>query len=197
VFQWLVWDDGFRPAAAAARADQMGIDAALSPWWGGDPSRPAAGFDLSLGGEIGDFDFVRARLGLDAVLPLPADARLDLSARGGVASENAPPQRLWILGGPASLRGFAPGVAAGPAFLSGRIELRRPLSIWRWTGAVDLALFADGGWAGERGGVRWTDALASAGAGLSLLDGVLRVDAARSWKGPRASRVDVYFGGRR
>ncbi len=197
LFHWWGWDDGLRAATLAARAAQAGLEAMISPWWGGDPTRPAGGFELALHGERGDFDFARVRVGLRAVVPLPASARLDLSAGAGRTDGAAPPQRRWILGGPTSLRGFAPGIAVGPTFLSGRAELTRPLRELPWVRAVDLTLFADGSWAGETGRVRWTDAIASAEVGLSILDGVLRLDAAWGWKGPAGRRLDLYFGGPR
>lgn len=199
LFHWWGWDDGFRPATLAARADQAGLEAMLSPWWGGDPTRPAAGLQLALHGERGDFDFARVRIGLRAIVPLPASVRLDLSAGAGQTGGEAPPQRLWMLGGPASLRGFAPGIATGSAFWSGRAEVTRPLRELRWIRAVDLTLFADGGSAGEPSRGRWTNGptIASAGVGLSILDGALRLDSAWGWKGPPGRRLDLYFGGRR
>lgn len=61
--------------------------------------------------------------------------------------------------------------------------------------ALSLALFADGGWAGERDQIRWDAAVASVGIGLSVLDGILRLDAAWGWKGPSGRRVDLYLDG--
>ena len=41
----------------------------------------------------------------------------------------------------------------------------------------------------------WDDAVASWGVGLSLLDGIARLDAAWGWKGPSGHRVDLYLDG--
>ena len=199
LFHWLGWDNGFRPATSAARAEQAGVEAMVSPWWGSDPTRPAAGFQLALDGERGDFDFARIRMELRALVPLPANVRLDLSAGAGQTGGEAPPQRRWMLGGPASLRGFAPGIATGSAFWSGRAEVTRPLRELRWLRAVDLTLFMDGGSAAEPLRGRWTNGptFGSAGVGLSILDGALRLDSGWGWKGPPGRRLDLYFGGRR
>jgi hypothetical protein len=195
LFEWFGWDDGFRPALPAARADQAGIELSLSPWWGRDPMRPGGGVELHLQGERGDFDFERVRAGARAVLPLPAGSRLAMSVDGGTTWGDAPPQRTWVLGGPASLRGFPPGVVVGPSFLKGRSELVIPLSGVPAARAVGLAVFVDGGWAGVRDAVRWDASVASAGVGLTVLDGVLRLDAAWGWKGPAGRRLDLYLDG--
>jgi hypothetical protein len=43
--------------------------------------------------------------------------------------------------------------------------------------------------------VRWSDAVASAGAGFSVLDGIIRLDLARGLQGPRSWRLDFYLDG--
>jgi hypothetical protein len=37
--------------------------------------------------------------------------------------------------------------------------------------------------------------VASAGVGLSILDGILRLDAAWGWHGPEGRRLDLYLDG--
>jgi hypothetical protein len=69
----------------------------------------------------------------------------------------------------------------------GRLELARAMP---WG---NLALFSDWGWAGDRtniaaGARRW-----SAGAGLSLLDGLVRLDLARALREPRGFRLDLHL----
>jgi hypothetical protein len=195
VMRQLGWDGGFRVGAPGFHADQAGVELTLSPWWGADPMRPGAGVEIGLQAERGDFDFERARLALRASLPLLAGSRLALSASGGTSWGSPSPQRLWTLGGPTSLRGFAPGVRIGPTFLSGRGELVVPLSRVPAARAVGLALFMDGGWAGGRDRIRWDEAIASAGVGLSILDGILRLDAAWGWHGQEGRRLDLYLDG--
>lgn len=195
VFHAVGWDDGFRGAAPATRADQAGVEVGLSPAWGHDPEEASANLDLFLQAERGDFDFRRGRLQGRVSLPLARSGRLALALGGGATRGDAPPQRRFILGGPFSLRGFAPGVAAGPAFGSVRAELIGPVPEVVRARGVRLALFADGGWAGDSDAFRWGDAVASWGVGVSILDGILRLDAARSWKGPSGHRVDLYLDG--
>jgi hypothetical protein len=195
LFHWVGWDDGFRDAAPAVPADQLGVELTVSPWWGQDPQRPGGGVELHLQGERGDFEFGRARLHARAALPLWRGAKLALAAGGGTTFGDAPAQRRWILGGPFSLRGFEPGALAGPSFLSGRAEMMAPLRRVRGGSALRLAFFTDAGWAGERDAVDWDGAKASAGVGLSVLDGILRLDVARGWKGGSDWRVDLYLDG--
>ncbi|MNC95685.1 hypothetical protein D3C83_128650 [compost metagenome] len=70
-----------------------------------------------------------------------------------------------------------------------------PLSRVPAARAVGLALFMDGGWAGSRSRIRWDESVASAGVGLSVLDGILRLDAAWGWHGQEGRRLDLYLDG--
>ncbi|HEX8695729.1 MAG TPA: hypothetical protein VF746_25160, partial [Longimicrobium sp.] len=58
---------------------------------------------------------------------------------------------------------------------------------------VRLALFSDAGWAGDRG--EWSSGrpLWSAGAGVSFLQGVVRVDLARALRSPTGWRMELYL----
>jgi len=68
-----------------------------------------------------------------------------------------------------------------------RAELAKTFSF----GAVSV--FSDVGWAGDRDRMRWKDSLYSVGSGLSLLDGLIRVDAAWGLRAPKGLRLDVYL----
>ena len=195
VLGWIGWDTGFRPQPVAEPADQMGIELTWWPRWGEDPSQPSVQVDVHVQAERGDHDFERARVTLSGQLPLPLRSGLAAEAGVGTSRGPAPLQRLWWLGGPATLRGFAPGVLAGRSFLRGRLELFHDLTTLPWARATSLVAFADGAWAGERRRIRWADAVASAGIGLRLLGGVLRLEAAWEWKGPAARRLDLYVDG--
>jgi len=52
-----------------------------------------------------------------ALLLLPVAASV---ASPGTTRGDTPPQRLWMLGGPVSLRWYAPEVVTGRTFVSGR-----------------------------------------------------------------------------
>jgi len=84
------------------------------------------------------------------------------------------------------VRGFDGAFRSGPDLLRGRLELGtdRP--------AVRLALFSDAGWAGTFP-VEDTDRfLVSAGVGASFLDGLLRVDLARTLQPVRRWRLEAH-----
>jgi hypothetical protein len=78
----------------------------------------------------------------------------------------------------------------GTSLLRARGELARHFAF----GAV--ALFADAGWAGDRAAVEIGDGLASIGLGLSLVDGLIRLDGAWGLRGPgRDFRMELYLDG--
>ncbi|MDP2957808.1 MAG: hypothetical protein Q8N53_15385, partial [Longimicrobiales bacterium] len=58
-----------------------------------------------------------------------------------------------------------------------------------------VSVFGDGGWAGERGAFALDEALTSAGVGLSLVDGLIRADAAWGLRSPRGFRLELVLDG--
>jgi hemolysin activation/secretion protein len=82
-------------------------------------------------------------------------------------------QRAWHIGGPATLRGYDFGAAAGQSFWTARGEVGVGFRIVRLVG------FSDVGWAGHRDDLRAGAPLRSFGVGASFLDGVMRFDVAR------------------
>jgi hypothetical protein len=115
-------------------------------------------------------------------------------AAGGIVGD-APVQRLFYVGGLQSVRGqwaapsnAARGVAAGfvgDAFWLGRTELGLNRT------GVRPALFYDLGWAGPRADFGTGRAISGAGAGVSLLDGLIRTDVSRGIWPERRWRVDL------
>lgn len=179
----------FRENLRADAGWEVGGLVTLAPWWGTDPRLPRGGVELTLQGAGGDFQYVRASLMGRTVLPLSGDLRLALEAGAGTSWGSPPPQRLWLLGGSRSLRGFAPATSAGTSFGRTRGEVARRFAF----GTVSF--FSDVGWAGDRAAVRWDDALASVGLGFSLVDGLIRLDGARAVHGGRDFRLDFYLDG--
>jgi hypothetical protein len=159
----------------------------LMPRWGTDPSLARGGLDFTLQGGFGEADFARASLLGRVVLPLPADLRVGLEAGAGTSWGAPPPQRLWYVGGSRSLRGYEPRVGVGTSFGRARGELTRRHRF----GAVSL--FSDLGWAGAAGDARFEDALLSVGMGLTLLDGLIRMDGAYALRAPRGLRLDFHL----
>ena len=179
----------FRDNLRADAGWDVGALVTLAPWWGTDPRLPQGGVEFTVQGAGGDFEYARAALRGRTLLPLQGDVRVALEAAGGTSWGTPPLQRRWFLGGAPSLRGFAPATLAGTSFVRTRAEVARRFAF----GA--LSLFSDAGWAGDRADVRWDDTLASVGVGLSLSDGLIRLDGARAVRGGRAFRLDFYLDG--
>ncbi|NIQ53921.1 MAG: hypothetical protein GWN71_11065, partial [Gammaproteobacteria bacterium] len=102
-------------------------------------------------------------------------------------------QRLWYLGGVGTLRGYGSGVASGGAHLRGRVELLRSFV----ESAAAVSLFGDIGWAGAPDGftldAAMEQALYSVGAGVTVMEGLIRMDLARGLVDPEGWRVEVYL----
>ncbi len=182
-------DWAFRDNLLAREGWELGGEVILSPWWGTDPRSPQGGLALGVRGAGGDWSYARASLVGRAALPLPEDLRLGLEIGGGTSWGDPPPQRLWLVGGPATLRGYDPRTQMGRAFGRARAELARLFPF----GAVSV--FSDAAGAGGRGPMRLEDALLSAGVGLSLVDGLIRMDAAWGLRAPRGFRLELYLDG--
>jgi len=180
-------EHAFRPNLAADDADLLGASLALSPWWGRDPLAPQAGVEYLAEAATGDHRFVRSRVTGRTILPLGRRHRFGLEAAAGESWGTTPVQYHWFLGGPETLRGYGGSAAAGPTFARGRAELARGTP----TGAITL--FADAGWAGERSAFATDDVLVAAGVGTSLLDGLLRLDLARSLTHEKGWRLELYL----
>ncbi|MDX1494259.1 MAG: hypothetical protein R3253_09380, partial [Longimicrobiales bacterium] len=96
-------------------------------------------------------------------------------------------QRLWYVGGPRTLRGYAPLRMGGEDMLRGRAEVARGFTYG------GLSLFSDYAWAGDYEGFQPGDGFYSVGVGLSLVDGLIRFDVGYGLKEPRDVRVDFYL----
>jgi hypothetical protein len=182
-------DRAFRPNLAAERADQVGASVLLRLDRGMNPTGFRWATQLFTEGSAGTFRFVRPSLALSASTPLPARLLGAVEVAGGTSWGELPAQSGWYLGGSGSVRGYAPLSAGGNAFWRARAEVSNPLPAVRWV------LFSDAGWAGPRDDVRIDPLLLSAGAGVSLLDGLIRFDVARALRGERQWRAELYLDG--
>lgn len=181
---------GFRDNLQATEGWEYGGSVSLRPWWGTDPRLAQGGLDLTLQAGDGDWRYAQASLEGRAALPLADRLRLGLEAGGGTSWGDPPPQRYFLLGGPRTLRGYAPRTTGGVTYLRARTELARHFDF----GAV--ALFGDAGWgATERRAPVADEVLYSVGAGLSILDGLIRLDGAWGLREPRGFRLDLYLDG--
>ncbi|HSU15082.1 hypothetical protein [Longimicrobium sp.] len=181
-------DFDFRPNVNADRADQAGAALTLRPLADRDVLGVRWGLALGMDASAGTFRFARPSATLrGGTSLLGLDAALEGAA--GTSLGDVPAQSLWRLGGAATLRGYDGSSAAGTAFWRGRGELARG------TGAARLALFSDVGWAGARGDFAAAHPLWSVGAGVSVLDGLFRVDLARALRSPTGWRLELYMDG--
>jgi hypothetical protein len=189
------WKDSwaFRPNIEADEGWEYGGVLDLNPWWGSDPMLAQGGFDLHVQGghfahrDSASTDYLRASLVGRAVVPLPGSLRLALEGGGGTSWGDPTVQRMWYIGGPRTLRGYSPRLAGGTAFVRGRGELARAFSF----GSVSL--FSDWGWAGDRDAVELSDGFTAVGAGLSILDGLIRMDGGFGLTEPTGFRLDLYL----
>lgn len=183
-----VFDKGhvFRPNIAADPADEVGADIVLRTAHGLNPEGLRWGAELAVNSATGTFDFARPGLTLNLGLPLPRRLYGSLEVGAGTSVGTVPIQSLWYLGGPATLRGYGGAAAAGDAFWRARAELAAGIPGFR------LAVFSDAGWAGSRNAFTSRNALISAGAGVSVLDGLIRLDLARALRSPTGWRADLY-----
>ncbi|HEY0810141.1 MAG TPA: ShlB/FhaC/HecB family hemolysin secretion/activation protein, partial [Longimicrobiales bacterium] len=94
---------------------------------------------------------------------------------------------LWYIGGAGTVRGYDGGEMIGETFWRARAEIGYGLPAFR------LVAFGDAGWAGARDEFSKGKPLLSAGAGLSMLDGLLRFDVARALREPKGWGVVLYF----
>ena len=173
----------------AEDVDLVGFDARVRAQAGRDPERIVLAASAWLEAATGDRSYLRFAGEGSLHVPLfrPLAAAVALSA--GSTAGTLPAQRQWFLGGVETLRGFPGGALRGSAFWLGRLELSTRDPGIRFLG------FLDAGWAGDRADVRFDDPALAAGVGVSALDGLLRLDVARSLRGrdPDAWRVYLSF----
>jgi hypothetical protein len=180
----------FPENAEADRATQYGAGLTLRTSHGQNPLGFRWGADLGVEAASGTFDYTRPFLTLRAAAPLPGRFIAALEASGGTAFGTLAEQHLWRLGGPTSLRGYAPSTSIGESFWRARGEIGT-----QFPGAR-LVLFSDAGIAGDIDGLFKRRPLLSAGAGVSLMDGLFRLDLARATRAPTGWRLTLYVDGK-
>ena len=177
------------PARGATAA---GAAARWRGGWGDDASAWRVRADARAEAAAGTFAYVRPALDLTAERRLPAAVRLRAGVGAGTALGALPPQRWWNVGGWQTVRGATAGSRRGDAFWLGRAEAQ-----WDGWARAQPVVFADAGWAGPRAAwgsaFRRSAGVHGAGVGVALLNGLLRVDAARGGGvGGRPWRVEGY-----
>ena len=182
-------DHVFAPNIEASRADQYGGVLTLRRDFGLNPAAVRGGVELRGRAETGTFEFTQPALTLRASAPMPARLTLGIEGSAGTTFGDVPAQSIWYLGGYTTIRGYDYAVLAGDTYWRSRAELATSFPAFR------LALFSDAGWAGGRDDFDVSRPLVSGGAGVSLLDGIVRIDVARALRSPTGWRVHLYTGG--
>jgi len=179
-----------RPNIEAIPATQFGIDVSRWRSWGGaDPRRPRIRLEGAAELATGTFSYLRPELLGSVTVPLGGRWDAALAAGGGTSVGELPPQREWAVGGVRSVRGYRPGEQRGNAHLRGRLEVGRGVP------AARLIAFTDAGWAGARNDILAGGAAWSAGVGVGLLDGLVRVDLARGLRPDAGWRLHLSLDG--
>ena len=177
----------FEPNLAATRGVYEGARLRYISTLGLDPQAFSLLSDFRLEAAHGDTGtYGRAALDLTASHGVGRGA-LALTLAGGTSVGPLPTQRNWFLGGTQTVRGERPGAEVGNAFWMARMEVALNNSI------VRPVLFSDFGWAGDRTNLSHIGVpMSGAGAGFSVMDGLVRFDIARGINPERMWRVDTY-----
>ncbi|HEY9479323.1 MAG TPA: hypothetical protein VIP79_04510 [Gemmatimonadaceae bacterium] len=181
-------DTRFIDNIIADDATIVGFESALRGSYGDDPSGWRATTILRAELGAGSFDYTRGSV--EATLSHAIGERLVGAITGSVGASGGtlPVQRLWYLGGPHTVHGQGPGTAVGDAYWFGRAELG-----WG-TSKLRPIVFGDIGWAGDRHDWRHPGRpISGAGAGASVLDGLIRFDISRGINPDRGWRTDMYL----
>jgi hypothetical protein len=178
----------FIPNIVARRGNYYGGAFNLRGRHGQDPDGFRVQSELRLEAATGDSTYGRGALELDFSQGLgPVAAGLTLS--GGTSAGSLPAQRMWYLGDPYTIRGQSPDtLQRGNAYWFTRFEVGSTRRAFR------PVIFGDLGWTGDR--TRMDEVgrpMSGVGLGFSMLDGLLRLDAARGLFPRRQWRVDMYL----
>ncbi|HEX7018380.1 MAG TPA: ShlB/FhaC/HecB family hemolysin secretion/activation protein [Gemmatimonadaceae bacterium] len=162
------------PNVVAAEAWFSGAAVRLTHQYGLDPRGFRVLSDLRLEAAASDSSYARGALDLTASHGLGALVAA-VTTSGGSSAGALPPQRRWFLGGVQTVRGQRPDTAqSGNAYWLARAELGTNNT------AVRPTVFGDLGWVGNRRTISDIGRpMSGVGAGLSFLEGLVRVDLAR------------------
>jgi hypothetical protein len=182
-------EDTLRLNRSALEGTWLGAEGGLRGHRGSDPGGLRVFGDVRgevAVGEGGGYQRVRLSGGGARSLG-PMELGMEVGAGSGWG--DLPPQRSFLLGGPSTLRGYRSGALPGESFWFGRLEAARGLPSAR------LSLFNDWGWAGSRTDFGSGRPQRAVGAGISILDGLWRMDLARRLGEDSGWRLHVYFDG--
>ncbi len=155
--------------------------------FGLDPHGFRALTDVKVEGGAGTFDYARGsfQTTVSRGLGRALDGALTLGA--GTSGGALPIQKQYFVGGVQTVRGQRAGAAIGDAFWMTSAEVG--------TSAIGIRkiLFADLGWAGSRENFSKPGRpLSGAGAGVSFMDGLVRLDVAKGIYPEKSVRANLY-----
>lgn len=181
----------FIPNIAASRSIWAGMSARITDSYGLDPEGFRLFGDVRLEGAGTDSAttvYTRAAADFTATRGFGRFASA-LTLSGGVSSGMLPVQRQWYLGGAHTVRGQRADTSLhGNAYWLGRLEIGRPVA------AVRPLAFGDIGWTGDR--TAWSSIgrpMSGVGVGVSMLDGLFRLDLARGIHPEKKTRLYLYI----
>ena len=176
----------------ATRGTIGGAEARYARTFGLNPEGWRLLTDLRGEAAAGTFDYSRGAF--DATLSRGFAGGFSAAVTGsaGTSGGTLPPQRAWFIGGAHTVRGQRPSLTfpgqSGNSYWLGRAELGKQFTV------VRPSVFYDVGWAGDRSA--WSHpgrAVSGAGAGLSFLDGLFRMDVSRGIWPRKRTLLDFYF----
>jgi hypothetical protein len=188
-------DDSIPSVRQADPVEVVGVRARLEGQRGLDPGGLVLTWELR--GEVGrsGAEYQRMSGRFSVAHPLPGGLAGAVEVESGVAwGPELPSQRRYFLGGPRRLRGLFMNELAGESFWRSRTEVANDFP------GARLVLFGDVGWIGRREefgsrAFRGEELVVAGGVGVALLDGLIRLDAARALQGASRWQVNVYLDG--
>ena len=181
----------FDPNIDAERGDIAGVGASVIGSAGEDPRGWRLISDARMEAAGGTFDYARALLDLTLSHPFALGTTASVTGVAGAAAGQPPIQKMFFVGGPQTVRGVDAGSEIGDAFWLTRAELGLKGKV------VRPVFFGDVGWAGNRDDWQHPGTpLAGAGVGMSVLDGLVRFDAAKAINPSNGVRVYLYVDAR-
>lgn len=159
--------------------------------YGLDPHALRVVSDFKLEGAAGTFDYSRGSLQVTASHGLGRLMDGALTAGVGTSGGKLPIQKHWFVGGVRTVRGQRSGAEIGDAFWLTSLELGTT------SPGIREVIFGDLGWAGSRKNFSHPGRpLSGVGAGVSLMDGLVRFDVAKGIYPEKKVRANLYVEGR-
>lgn len=177
----------FGPNIQSERSSFTGVAATWQQAYGNNP----LGFRLAttFNGEAATGSRQYARGSFEGTVTRPVGPVMaSVTGSTGYSAGEVPAQRLWYMGGLRSVRGELAGTQEGNAFWLTRSE------VGVRNGFLRPLAFFDIGWAGNRTRYGQSGTQRGAGIGVSMLDGLFRLDVARGLFPFRGWRTDLYLG---